>query len=517
MTAALIALLLAAAPETVSYWIAPCQDNGSGCRSGDEVLAEWALQAWERSAGGALALRKVAGEEKARIRIYWAGPRSGLYGEARPILVDGKRGAEVYVRPDLRPLGAEIAEAGRRDPLFRDTVVYLTCLHESGHALGLPHTAGFDDIMYSFQFGGDIPEYFARYRRKLTARDDIRRVSAISPADRSRLLAVLADPGPAKAGQQAEARPTVAVPELVSVNRIWDKAPHNAFTDLAMFRGRFYCVFREGAKHVSPDGALRVITSSDGEQWNAAALLQDPRSDLRDAKLSITPDNRLMLSGAAAYPPPSPVKHQSLAWFSSDGRDWSAPERIGDPNMWLWRVSWHRGKAYSFGYSTGEQRYLRSYLSFDGARFDPLAENVFDKDYPNETSILFRNDDSALCLLRRDSGAATAQLGRSRPPYRAWTWEDLGVRIGGPHMIALPDGRIVAAVRLYDSKPRTSLCWLDPNEVTLKEFLPLPSGGDTSYAGLVWHQGLLWVSYYSSHEEKTAIYLAKVKIPPRKP
>ena len=43
--------------------------------------------------------------------------------------------------------------------------------------------------------------------------------------------------------------------------------------------------------------------------------------------------------------------------------------------------------------------------------------------------------------------------------------------------------------------------------------LTLPSGGDTSYAGLVWHDGLLWVSYYSSHEGKSSIYLARVKLP----
>ena len=46
-----------------------------------------------------------------------------------------------------------------------------------------------------------------------------------------------------------------------------------------------------------------------------------------------------------------------------------------------------------------------------------------------------------------------------------------------------------------------------------KQYLKLPSGGDTSYAGLVWHDGLLWVSYYSSHEGKTSIYLAKVRLP----
>ena len=39
------------------------------------------------------------------------------------------------------------------------------------------------------------------------------------------------------------------------------------------------------------------------------------------------------------------------------------------------------------------------------------------------------------------------------------------------------------------------------------------SDDDSSYAGLVRHDdGLVWVSYYSSHEDKTAIYLAKVKI-----
>ena len=46
----------------------------------------------------------------------------------------------------------------------------------------------------------------------------------------------------------------------------------------------------------------------------------------------------------------------------------------------------------------------------------------------------------------------------------------------------------------------------------MTEALELPSGGDTSYAGMVWHDGLLWIAYYSSHEEKTSIYLAKVKV-----
>jgi hypothetical protein len=40
----------------------------------------------------------------------------------------------------------------------------------------------------------------------------------------------------------------------------------------------------------------------------------------------------------------------------------------------------------------------------------------------------------------------------------------------------------------------------------------LPSGGDTSYPGMVWHDGLLWMSYYSSHEGKASIYLARIRL-----
>jgi hypothetical protein len=303
-----------------------------------------------------------------------------------------------------------------------------------------------------------------------------------------------------------------ADPALIEVRKIWDRAPHNAFTDLVRFKSNWFCVFREGAAHVSPDGALRIITSKDGKDWMSAALLTEPDADLRDAKITITPNNQLMLSGAAALHQPARFKHQSLVWFSTDGRQWSDPVQIGDPNVWLWRVAWHGKTAYSIGYDTAAEEFVRLYTSGDGRRFDTLVSRLFDEGSPNETSLIFRPDETALCLLRRDSNAASAKLGVARPPYIDWRWKDLGVKIGGPHMIRLPDGRVVAAVRLYDGAVRTSLAWLDADAGKLSEFLELPSGGDTSYAGLVWDDGLLWVSYYSSHEGKAAIYLAKVRI-----
>jgi hypothetical protein len=135
------------------------------------------MEAWQAASDGKLVLERTASREKAHIRVFWGGGRPGFYGEARPIMVEGVRGAEVYV---VTP------EAGR-DAILRDAIVYLTCVHETGHALGLEHTAAFADIMYSFQFGGDIPEYFGRYRRKLASRADMHKTSALSEDDRKQL------------------------------------------------------------------------------------------------------------------------------------------------------------------------------------------------------------------------------------------------------------------------------------------------------------------------------------------
>jgi hypothetical protein len=140
---------------------------------------------------------------------------------------------------------------------------------------------------------------------------------------------------------------------------------------------------------------------------------------------------------------------------------------------------------------------------------------LFEEGHPNESSIVFQPDNTALCLLRRDGDPGTGKLGIAQPPYTNWEWKDAGTKIGGPHMLRLPDGRLVACVRLYDGKARTSLAWVDAKSGKLTEFEKFPSGGDTSYAGLVWHDQLLWVSYYSSHEGKTSIYLAKVRLPER--
>jgi hypothetical protein len=307
------------------------------------------------------------------------------------------------------------------------------------------------------------------------------------------------------------AAPLAAAPELVDVKKIWDKAPHNAFTDLLRHKGEWFCVFREGRAHVSPDGALRVLVSKDGTAWESAALITSSEGDLRDAKITLTPAGKLMLCGAVAYPKGGKHTHQSLAWFSDDGRTWSEPVKIGEPDHWLWRVTWHEQEALGVGYATDPKGVSKLYRSTDGKSFEVWVPKFVTDGWPTEASVLFRKDGSALCLHRRDGATPSGLLGVARPGYRNWKWKDLKARIGGPQLIEHADGRLFAVVRLYDKPVRTSVCTLDADKGELTEVVKLPSGGDTSYAGLAWHDGLLWVSYYSSHEGKTSIYLAKVK------
>jgi hypothetical protein len=220
-----------------------------------------------------------------------------------------------------------------------------------------------------------------------------------------------------------------------------------------------------------------------------------------------------MITAVAAWHEPNPRSHQTLAWFSNDGKSWSDPAPIGDAGVWLWRTTWDEKIAYNIGYSCQPERFVRLYQSRNGRDFEVLVKHLSVEGYPNETSLLFDEGGRAWCLMRRDGEPSSGLLGTAVEPYTQWDWKELGRKIGGPHWIRIPDGRFLAAVRLYDGNVRTSLCWIDPQTAQLREFQTLPSGGDTSYAGLVWYEDLLWVSYYSSHDEKTCIYLAKVALP----
>jgi hypothetical protein len=323
----------------------------------------------------------------------------------------------------------------------------------------------------------------------------------------------------------ASAEPPAAT--LVDVKRIWDQAPHNAFTDLIYWNGQFVCAFREGRGHVSTDGTIRILTSTDGTQWTSAAVVRSKGYDLRDAGLCVTPAGVLMLVGGAATRKVDnePTPTGTFVAFSRDAFTWYSPTIVVPPGRWMWRVTWtsassvepHGGKAYGVSYAAPDGKPSTSLLSSEnGIQFRELVPKMCSDGYPTEAVLRFDDDVETLyCLQRRDGAAPqnSALLGISRAPYANWQWHDLKMYFGGPNFIQIPDGRWIAAGRImHPDAHKTEIAWLDIENRELKPILQLPSGGDTSYPGLVWHDDLLWVSYYSSHEGKANVYLAKVRI-----
>ncbi len=326
------------------------------------------------------------------------------------------------------------------------------------------------------------------------------------------------------------APPAPTAPRGLEVQKIWAQGEHNAFTDLIRWRERWWCAFRESAAHIGGDGALRVLESADGIAWTAAARLTERDVDLRDPKLSLTPDNRLMINcGGSVYRGTKQLQgRQSRVLFSADGRAWTPPARILHEGEWLWRVTWHEGVAYGAAYGNGVNQpgdnlspewRLTLYASRDGLAWEPVAPLAV-TGRPNETTLRFLPNGDLIAMVRREGGNQNGMFGLASPPYARWQWTESSQRFGGPNFIRAPDGTWIVCTRDYTTPPpgaRTGVTTLIARLGENGRLIPLatlPSGGDCSYAGLAWNDdGRLWVSYYSSHEGRTAIYLAKLAVP----
>lgn len=329
---------------------------------------------------------------------------------------------------------------------------------------------------------------------------------------------------------------TAAEPKVASLAKIWDQGKHNAFTDLIFWQNQWYCTFREADDHVGGDGQLRVIVSKDGTNWTSAALIGEKGIDLRDPKLSVTPKDELMIvAGGSVYEGKKLLGRQPRVTFSKNGTGWTPPQRTLTEGEWLWRVTWHEGKAYGVSYNADERKSdaakkaaetgktdpgpadwkLKLVSTSDGVKYD-LVTHLDVPGHPNETTLRFEPNGEMIALVRREGGSKNGWIGRSQPPYKEWTWKETAHRFGGPNFIRLPDGNWWAAGRSYPGGAKTVVARMTPAG-DYEPLLTLKSGGDTSYPGLVWHQDQLWMSYYSSHEGKTSIYLAKIDIPLQTP
>lgn len=165
--------------DSIGYFI---DEPNLGAQPGDDELAYWAMAAWDDVLQGMLCFTP-APATKALMRVYW-GQTGDRIGMMHAIDVDGRRGAEVYVDPFADRFDLLLADISDADPLFRQTTLFRTLVHEIGHGLGLVHTTGIDDAMY---FGGDYVNYYLRYRQTIEERADMRFRPGLSEMDRERL------------------------------------------------------------------------------------------------------------------------------------------------------------------------------------------------------------------------------------------------------------------------------------------------------------------------------------------
>ena len=159
--------------------------DARGGPAGADALVERAMKAWTEASGRRFHLDRTSDRDAAPLRVHFVAG-DNVYGEARP-RVDRPTGAiveaDVHINADL---------AGFGDRMDQRIILYLTALHELGHALGLPHTDDFSTIMYSFRRPDDGERYFGAYRQRLRSELDVGAATAtgLAPADIEALRAL---------------------------------------------------------------------------------------------------------------------------------------------------------------------------------------------------------------------------------------------------------------------------------------------------------------------------------------
>ncbi|HEY7287121.1 MAG TPA: matrixin family metalloprotease [Vicinamibacterales bacterium] len=169
----------------ISYFI-DAGTPGSGYQAGDSDLATWALREWERNSRGFLQFERTSDEAEGLLRLYWLPRAATNIGQAGRFMSQGRIRAMVVIRPNMETWPETVRTTIKRDPLLRDTIVYLICLHEIGHALGLAHSSGPDDVMREGETASNVA-WFQRFRPRVTARAEIPTTPWLSSNDVARL------------------------------------------------------------------------------------------------------------------------------------------------------------------------------------------------------------------------------------------------------------------------------------------------------------------------------------------
>jgi len=316
------------------------------------------------------------------------------------------------------------------------------------------------------------------------------------------------------------------------MEKAYGDGQHNAFTDLIRWQDSYYLCFRHGTAHGSMEGEIRVMRSPDMKTWEPCGTL-DTWGDDRDPHFAAKEDTLYVYFGtwdlvhATGHGTPGRGCVRSHFATSKDGATWSKVQGIYEPGFWLWRVRNLNGTFYSAGYtavrprpSVRETRLLRSE---DGLEWT-LVSVVTNERLAGEADMWLEADGTMRLLTRTGDAAGDAALFQSDATLTQWQRTDTGVLIHSPAVVKWKDRYFISGRARKDGAYCTKIWELAGNQV--EERITLPSGGDTSYPGLLVDPATLdadspalFVSWYSQHardEEANAtgntasVYVARV-------
>jgi len=342
-------------------------------------------------------------------------------------------------------------------------------------------------------------------------------------------LAVLAGVGSGSllTGQSrgSEQKPKIIVESARKIfSSAGEKRQYNSFTNMAVWKGRYYVVFRQALHHGVSESGIMLLQSDDLKKWTVKEVINTEHDD-RDPKLLATADRLFVYSDAFM---PGAVDQMMLT-FTDDGRTWSEPQKIYKPSWQLWKPKQHKGAYYVAAdcFTCGRKSELLK--STDGIDWEPIGL-ITDKNVPTETAITFLPDDRILAVIRQNIDGHPPGFAIAEPPYTDWTLSGGKGHFSGPAIDMVGDTVVVASRTLLEDwnlppepgleHQRTALYTfnLESMSLELQAVLPTDTGGDSSYPGIqpigddralvCWHDG----STTWHHPSPSNIWLAEIRV-----
>jgi hypothetical protein len=307
---------------------------------------------------------------------------------------------------------------------------------------------------------------------------------------------------------------------------------------MVKWRGTYYVCFVDAAYHGSNDAHIRIISSTNFENWTSHIAIGTTSFDPQLLPIGDT----LFLYAVTADWSQSDfvgVPSREVVTSTKDGVTWSTPKRCFLTNHDFWTPTEYGDRYYVACDDCGhvpEGRYgtVDLLTSEDGERWSWVSEILHGSEVstlmkiheskftrtPSEAALCLLDDGHALTVIR--TKAQRAVLAASDPPYERWEHQLIPFQLHGAN-IAEVGGHIVVTGRCTDEAGEYRTGVFRIKDAGLELVTLLPSGGDTGYAGMFpLSEREVLIAYYSSHEypeyqEKSAygpadIYLASLSL-----